>query len=145
MRIGIDRAAQVGRSPWTARDAFVPLPETRSKAPAPRNTARPYPPEPSTYAAYSNTGTIPAMKHGRRAGIQVVVIETVGAHLTAELLGHLELIRPITWPWPAVPNPAKPTHPCMLEDKLSGLEPRPLWPANAKFEACYKRQLARRR
>ncbi len=71
------------------------------------------------------------MKHGRRAGIQVVLIEMAGAHLPTELLGHLELIRPITWPWPAVPHPAlpsaKPTHPCMLEDKLSGLELRPLW------------------
>ena len=43
----------------------------------------------------------------------------------------LEPIRPITCPWPAVPNPAlpsaKPAHPCILEDKLSGLEPQPLW------------------
>ena len=46
-------AARVGRSPWTARDAFVPLPEAgrRSNAPAPRNAARPYPPESSTYPA----------------------------------------------------------------------------------------------
>ena len=44
-------AARVGRSPWPARDASVPLPEAgrRSNAPAPRNAARPYPPESSTY------------------------------------------------------------------------------------------------
>ena len=46
--------AQVGRSPWTARDAFVPLPERRQvSAPAPRNAAGPYPPESSTYRAKS--------------------------------------------------------------------------------------------
>ena len=42
-----------GAVPWTARDAFVPLPEAgrRSNAPAPRNAAKLHPPESSTYPA----------------------------------------------------------------------------------------------
>ena len=44
--------AQVGRSPWTARDAFVPLPEARASAPAPRNTASPCPPESNKYPSF---------------------------------------------------------------------------------------------
>ena len=45
----------------------------------------------------NDTDTIPAMKYGRRSGIQIVLVEMVGAHLTSELLGHSDFIRPITW------------------------------------------------
>ena len=46
-------AAQVGRAPWPARDALVPLLEAKRKpnAPATRNAARPHPGESSTYPA----------------------------------------------------------------------------------------------
>ncbi len=51
--------AQVGRAPWPARDAHVPLLEAKRKpnAPATRDAARPHPLESSTYPVSRNQWT----------------------------------------------------------------------------------------
>ena len=46
----------------------------------------------------NDTDTIPAMKYGRRAGLQVVLIELDGTKLTRELLPHADFVRPVLWP-----------------------------------------------
>ncbi len=45
-----------------------------------------------------DTDCIPATKHGRKAGIQIVLIELPGTHLAPELLSHVDFKRSITWP-----------------------------------------------
>jgi uncharacterized LabA/DUF88 family protein len=45
-----------------------------------------------------DTDCIPAMKHGRRAGIQIVLVELPGVRLAPELLSHADFKRAITWP-----------------------------------------------
>ena len=45
-----------------------------------------------------DTDCIPAMKHARKAGVQVVLIQLPNAHLAQELLSHTDLKRTIGWP-----------------------------------------------
>lgn len=52
-----------------------------------------------------DTDCVPAMKHGRKAGLQVVLIGLPGIALSAELLAHSDFQRPIQLP-PAVAQPA---------------------------------------
>ena len=47
-----------------------------------------------------DTDCIPAMKHARKAGVQVVLIEVPGNQLTKELFAHTDLRRKIQWPAP---------------------------------------------
>jgi uncharacterized LabA/DUF88 family protein len=48
--------------------------------------------------ATNDTDCIPAMKHVRRSGIQVVLIELPGCKPTPELLAHADFRRRIAWP-----------------------------------------------
>jgi uncharacterized LabA/DUF88 family protein len=48
----------------------------------------------------NDTDCIPAMKHGRKAGLQVVIVELPGGHVAPELLSHADFKRPIAWPTP---------------------------------------------
>ena len=45
-----------------------------------------------------DTDCIPATKHGRKAGIQVVLVELPGVRLAPELLSHVDFKRTIAWP-----------------------------------------------
>ena len=45
-----------------------------------------------------DTDCIPATKHGRKAGIQVVLVEFPGVRLAPELLSHVDFKRAVTWP-----------------------------------------------
>lgn len=45
-----------------------------------------------------DTDCIPAFKHGRKAGLQVVLVQMDGGHLAAELLEHCDQRRPVMWP-----------------------------------------------
>ncbi len=45
-----------------------------------------------------DTDCIPATKHGRKAGIQVVLVKLPGSHLAPELLAHVDFQRAVTWP-----------------------------------------------
>ena len=54
-----------------------------------------------------DTDCVPAMKHGRKAGLQVVLVGLPGMALSAELLSHSDFQRPIQLPPPvAQPTPA---------------------------------------
>jgi uncharacterized LabA/DUF88 family protein len=46
----------------------------------------------------NDTDTIPAMKYGRRAGLQIVLIQVGTAKLAIELPAHADFIRPLLWP-----------------------------------------------
>ena len=47
-----------------------------------------------------DTDCIPAMKHARRSGIQVVLIELPNCKPTPDLLAHSDFRRKIAWPVP---------------------------------------------
>ncbi len=46
----------------------------------------------------NDTDCIPALKYGRRAGLQTVLIEPPKVRLTPELLAHIDFKRPVLWP-----------------------------------------------
>lgn len=46
----------------------------------------------------NDTDCIPAMKHGRKSGLQVILIEVPGANVAPELLSHADFKRPVDWP-----------------------------------------------
>lgn len=48
----------------------------------------------------NDTDCIPAMKHARRSGIQIALIEVPGCNSTPELLAHADFRRRIAWPAP---------------------------------------------
>lgn len=45
-----------------------------------------------------DTDMVPAMKHARKSGIQVVVVELPNRRLPPELLTHADIHRKIGWP-----------------------------------------------
>ncbi len=45
-----------------------------------------------------DTDMVPAMKHARKAGVQVVVIELPGRRPPPDLLAHADLCRKVAWP-----------------------------------------------
>lgn len=45
-----------------------------------------------------DTDCVPATKHGRKAGLQVVLIELPNCKLAPELLSHADFKRCVTWP-----------------------------------------------
>ena len=47
-----------------------------------------------------DTDCIPAMKHGRKTGIQVVIIRFPNSILAPELLAHADFTRDVAWPAP---------------------------------------------
>jgi uncharacterized LabA/DUF88 family protein len=46
----------------------------------------------------NDTDCIPALKHGRKSGLQIVVIELPGCHTAPELLSHSDFLRAVAWP-----------------------------------------------
>lgn len=46
----------------------------------------------------NDTDCVPALKHGRIAGLQTVIIEPAGVKLSPELLAHIDFKRTISWP-----------------------------------------------
>ena len=46
----------------------------------------------------NDTDCVPALKHGRKAGLQTVIIEPTGVKLSPELLAHIDFRRVISWP-----------------------------------------------
>lgn len=46
----------------------------------------------------ADTDCIPAMKHGRKAGLQIVLAGFDGQHIAPELLWHCDFRRPVRWP-----------------------------------------------
>jgi uncharacterized LabA/DUF88 family protein len=46
----------------------------------------------------ADTDCIPAMKHGRKAGLQIVIVEVPGCRLAPELLSHADFKRCAVWP-----------------------------------------------
>jgi uncharacterized LabA/DUF88 family protein len=47
----------------------------------------------------NDTDCVPAMKYGRRAGLQLVLVALPGHKFTPELLPHTDFHRPLTaWP-----------------------------------------------
>jgi len=48
--------------------------------------------------ASGDTDCIPAMKHGRKAGIQIVLVTFPDYKIAAELLEHADYKREVTWP-----------------------------------------------
>jgi uncharacterized LabA/DUF88 family protein len=48
--------------------------------------------------ATNDTDCIPAMKHARRSGLQIVLVELPGSKPTPELLAHSDFRRKIAWP-----------------------------------------------
>ena len=45
-----------------------------------------------------DTDCIPAMKHGRKAGLQIVFVTFPGHRVAAEMLEHADYKRDVTWP-----------------------------------------------
>lgn len=45
-----------------------------------------------------DTDCVPALKYGRRAGLQTVIVEPAGAKLAAELMAHADFKRPVALP-----------------------------------------------
>jgi uncharacterized LabA/DUF88 family protein len=41
---------------------------------------------------------IPAMKHARKAGLQLVLVRLEGTGLASELQAHADFVRPARWP-----------------------------------------------
>jgi uncharacterized LabA/DUF88 family protein len=50
--------------------------------------------------ATNDTDCIPAMKHARRSGIQVALVEFANCASCKELLPHADFKRQIAWPTP---------------------------------------------
>jgi uncharacterized LabA/DUF88 family protein len=46
----------------------------------------------------NDTDCIPAMKHGRKSGLQVVLVEVPGGNIAPELLSHTDFRRSVSWP-----------------------------------------------
>ncbi len=46
----------------------------------------------------NDTDCVPALKYGRRAGLQTVLIEPPKVRLAPELLSHSDFKRPVLWP-----------------------------------------------
>jgi uncharacterized LabA/DUF88 family protein len=46
----------------------------------------------------NDTDCVPAIKHGRKAGLQIVLIELPNGSLAPELVMHSDFKRPIVWP-----------------------------------------------
>ena len=46
----------------------------------------------------NDTDCVPALKYGRRAGLQTVLIEPPKVRLAPELLAHIDFKRPVLWP-----------------------------------------------
>ena len=46
----------------------------------------------------NDTDCIPAMKHARRAGLQIALVVVPGYHPAPELLSHSDFVRRISWP-----------------------------------------------
>lgn len=46
----------------------------------------------------NDTDCVPAMKHGRKSGLQVIIVELPGSKVAAELLMHSDFKRVVTWP-----------------------------------------------
>lgn len=46
----------------------------------------------------ADTDLVPALKHARRAGLQVTVYELPGQHLHRDLIEHADIRRVLTWP-----------------------------------------------
>ena len=46
----------------------------------------------------NDTDCVPAIKHGRKAGLQVVVVELPNSSVAAELLMHSDFKRMVAWP-----------------------------------------------
>ena len=46
----------------------------------------------------NDTDCVPAMKHGRKAGLQVVIVELANNHSAPELLMHADFRRPVAFP-----------------------------------------------
>ncbi|MBN9659441.1 MAG: NYN domain-containing protein [Acidobacteria bacterium] len=47
-----------------------------------------------------DTDCIPAMKHARKAGLQVVLVDFLNSNLAQELLPHTDVRRAVAWPTP---------------------------------------------
>lgn len=46
----------------------------------------------------NDTDCVPALKYGRRSGLQTVLIEPPKVRLAPELLSHIDFKRPVLWP-----------------------------------------------
>ncbi len=46
----------------------------------------------------NDTDCVPALKYGRRAGLQTVLIQPNGVRLSPELLAHIDYKRSVPWP-----------------------------------------------
>jgi uncharacterized LabA/DUF88 family protein len=46
----------------------------------------------------ADTDCVPAMKHARKSGVQVVLIELPGRKVPVELAQHSDIVRPVNWP-----------------------------------------------
>lgn len=46
----------------------------------------------------NDTDCVPALKHGRRAGLQIVVIQLPNCTVASELLAHADYRRSVSWP-----------------------------------------------
>jgi len=46
----------------------------------------------------ADTDCIPAMKHGRKAGLQIALVQLPGIRLAAEMLEHCDYLRTAGWP-----------------------------------------------
>lgn len=46
----------------------------------------------------NDTDCVPALKHGRRSGLQIVVIQLPNCTVAPELLAHADYKRPVSWP-----------------------------------------------
>ena len=46
----------------------------------------------------NDTDCIPAMKHGRKAGLQIVIVQVSGGTTSPELLSHADFHRSVAWP-----------------------------------------------
>lgn len=46
----------------------------------------------------NDTDCIPALKYGRRAGLQTVLVELPGVRQAPELQAHSDFKRPVAWP-----------------------------------------------
>lgn len=51
----------------------------------------------------NDTDCVPALKHGRRAGLQIAIAELPSRVVAAELLCHADFKRPVAWPKYAAP------------------------------------------
>lgn len=45
-----------------------------------------------------DTDCVPALKHARKAGLQVILIKLPGNHPARELVAHADLTRELAWP-----------------------------------------------